>query len=204
MKGIRNIIFDLGGVLLDIDTRKTNEAFARLGVPGFANNYTLQKADPLFDNFERGKIPESDFFAGIRKIAGTTLSDVDIRNAWNALLLDFRAESIRHLNLLKQQYNLYLLSNTNSIHYTAFQELFTDQIGQPGFNEHFVKAYYSHQLGFRKPEPDIYRYVLEDAGIEAAESLFIDDLGKNIEAAAILGIKTHQLLPGERIEGIGL
>jgi len=204
MKGIQNIIFDLGGVLLDIDTGKTNEAFARLGVPGFDNNYTLQKADPLFDNFERGRVPEPDFFTGIRKIAGIALSDTDIRNAWNALILDFRAESIRHLKSLKQRYNLYLLSNTNSIHYTAFQQLFTDQIGQPGFDEHFIKAYYSHQLGFRKPDQDIYRHVLEDAGMRAAESLFIDDLAKNTEAAAALGIKTHQLLPGERIEEIGL
>ena len=204
MRPIKNIIFDLGGVLLNIDTSRTNEAFAELGVPGFGNSYSLQKADPLFDELERGKLPEQGFYEGIRKIAGIPLADEDIRNAWNALILDFRMGSIQYLDGLRQRYDLYLLSNTNAIHYAAFQQSFMAQAGHRHFDDHFIKAYYSHQLGYRKPEKEIYNHMLQDAGILAAESLFIDDLLKNTEAAAALGINTRQLLPGERIETLGL
>ncbi|HMU11701.1 MAG TPA: HAD family phosphatase [Ferruginibacter sp.] len=200
MKGIKNIIFDLGEVLLNIDTRKTNEAFEKLGVRNFKNNYSLNKADELFDNLERGKVSEPEFFDAIRRISHLQLKDDDIRAAWNALLLDFRMESLQHLDTLKSRYSLYLLSNTNSIHHAAFHRSFTEQTGGRSFDDYFNKAYYSHQTGFRKPDKEIYDLVLSDAGIVADETLFIDDLLKNIEAAAALGIRTHQLLPEERIE----
>lgn len=202
MKGIKNIIFDLGGVLLDIDTGKTNDAFEKLGVPDFKNNYSLYKASPLFDNLEKGKVSEPEFYDGIRQISKLPLPDEDIRDAWNALILDFRMHSLQHLDMLKSRYSLYLLSNTNSIHYTAFHRSFNEKSGGKNFDDYFTKAYYSHRLGMRKPDPEIYDLVLSDAGIVAGETVFIDDLLKNIEAAAALGIHTHQLLPEERIEGL--
>ncbi|HNJ95342.1 MAG TPA: HAD family phosphatase, partial [Ferruginibacter sp.] len=112
MATIKNIIFDLGGVLLDIDTGRTNEAFAKLGVIGFQNQYTLQKADPLFDELEKGHIEEAAFYEAIRQKTGLQLLDQEIRDAWNALILEFRTESIERLSSLKEQYNIYLLSNT--------------------------------------------------------------------------------------------
>lgn len=200
MKGIKNIIFDLGGVLLDIDTGKTNEAFEKLGVPDFKNNYSLYKASPLFDDLERGKLSEPEFYDGIRQISKLPLPDKDIRDAWNALILDFRMDSLQHLDMLKSRYSLYLLSNTNSIHHAAFHRSFAEQTGGRNFDDYFTKAYYSHQVGLRKPDKEIYDLVLLEAGIVAGETIFIDDLLKNIEAAAALGIHTHQLLPEERIE----
>lgn len=200
MKGIKNIIFDLGGVLLDIDTGKTNEAFEKLGVPDFKNNYSLYKASPLFDDLERGKLSEPEFYDGIRQISKLPLPDEDIRDAWNALILDFRMDSLQHLDMLKNRYSLYLLSNTNSIHHAAFHRSFAEQTGGRNFDDYFTKAYYSHQVGLRKPDKEIYDLVLLEAGIVAGETIFIDDLLKNIEAAAALGIHTHQLLPEERIE----
>lgn len=202
MKAIKNIIFDLGGVLLDIDTCKTNEAFEKLGVADFKKKYSLQKADTLFDELEKGKLTEMEFYTGIRKISGLPIADNDIRDAWNALILDFRTESLRYLEQLKQRYDLYLLSNTNSIHYTAFHQHFRLQTGREDFDDHFTKAYYSHHIGLRKPEREIYQFTLQDAGIVAAETLFIDDLLKNIDAAALLGINTYHLQAGERIENI--
>lgn len=200
MKGIKNIIFDLGGVLLDIDTGKTNKAFEKLGVPDFKSNYSLHKASPLFDNLEKGKVSEPEFYDGIRRLSNLPLPDQDIRAAWNALILNFRMESLQHLDTLKSRYSLYLLSNTNSIHHAAFHQSFNEQTGGKNFDDHFTKAYYSHQLGMRKPDTEIYDLLLSDAGIMAKETIFIDDLLKNIEAAAALGIRTHQLLPEERIE----
>lgn len=203
MPGIKNILLDLGGVLLDIDTGKTNEAFARLGLPRFDDNYSLLKADKLFDELEKGKVSEQDFYNNIRQIAGLPLPDTEICKAWNALILEFRSGSINYLEELKSRYNLYLLSNTNVIHHTAFQKQFTIQNGG-SFNERFTKTYYSHIVGYRKPEKEIYEYALQDAGIRAEETLFIDDLLKNTEAAGALGIRTHQLLPGQRIETLEL
>ena len=204
MHTIKNIIFDLGGVLLNIDTAKTNAAFERLGVKDFKNNYTLNKADALFDHLETGAITEAAFYDGIRTISGLPLQDKDISAAWNALLLDFRKESLQCLEQLAGKYQLYLLSNTNSIHHRAFHQSFTEETGRSNFDDYFTKAYYSQDIGLRKPGKEIYNFVLKDAGIAAAETLFIDDLLKNIEGAALAGLQTHQLLPTERIEHLNL
>jgi putative hydrolase of the HAD superfamily len=202
MPATKNIIFDLGGVLLNIDTSKTNAAFEKLGVKGFSNSYSLNKADALFDELEKGMRSEMDFFNGIRNITGLPLNDNDIRLAWNALLLDFRTQSLNMLKQLKSGYKLYLLSNTNSIHHLAFHESFKKQTGEANFDDYFIKAYYSHHTGLRKPEKEIYEFVLKDAGIIAGETMFIDDLLKNIEPAQALGMQTCQLRPGEKIEDL--
>jgi glucose-1-phosphatase len=204
MHTIKNIVLDLGGVLLNIDTQKTNAAFEQLGIKDFKNNYSLHKADQLFDNLETGRTGETEFYEGIRSISNQPLKDDAIKDAWNALLLDFRAESLDWLQKNSNKYSFFLLSNTNSIHHAAFHKSFTHQTGLPNFDDYFKKAYYSHQVGFRKPEKEIYLYLLQDAGINAAETLFIDDLLKNIEAATAVGIRTHHLLPNERIEGLEL
>ncbi len=204
MTKIKNIIFDLGGVLLDIDITKTEAAFEQLGIKDFKNNYSLHKADLLFDDLETGKITEKDFYNGIRNISQTQLADTAIRDAWNALLLDFRKSSLDFLGQITPQYNLYLLSNTNSIHITAFTEIFRQTVGKTSFDSYFKRAYYSCKIGLRKPDKAIYKYVLNNANINAAETLFIDDLIYNITAAKALGIQTHHLQPHERIEGLEL
>ena len=204
MNNIKNIIFDLGGVLLNIDTAKTNAAFEQLGIGDFKNNYSLDKMDRVFENLETGKISEEEFYQSIKIISKNQLSNTQVKDAWNALLLDFRAESLAFLEKLSSKYNLYLLSNTNSIHLTAFDEIFTRNTGKTNFNAYFTKAYYSHLVGLRKPETNIYSFVLEDAGLIAEETLFIDDLAKNIEGAKLAGLQTHLLLPHERIENLGL
>jgi len=194
----------LGGVLLDIDTGKTNAAFEQLGLKDFKNNYTLNKADDLFDNLEMGRITELEFYNGIRTISQLPLHDTDIKDAWNALLLNFRTESLQYLEQLAAKYQLFLLSNTNSIHHSAFMQSFYELSGGKFFDDYFTKAYYSQQIGLRKPNQAIYNFVLQDSGITAAETLFIDDLLKNIEGASSVGLRTHHLLPFERIEGLNL
>jgi glucose-1-phosphatase len=204
MTKIKNVIFDLGGVLLDIDTTKTDAAFEQLGIKDFKNNYSLHKADSLFDDLETGKITETAFYDGIRNISQTQLTDAEIRNAWNALLLDFRTESLTFLQQIAAKYKLFLLSNTNSIHLTAFNQIFKRDTGKTSLDSYFTKAYYSNIIGLRKPHAAIYSFVLEDAGITADETLFVDDLIYNIEGAKVLGIQTHHLQPHERVEGLGL
>lgn len=202
MHPIKNIIFDLGGVLLDIDIGKTSAAFETLGINDFSGMYSLHKADALFDNLEKGLVSDPGFFNGIRNLSGLALTDSDIRTAWDALLIGFRTGSLTCLKQLQNRYRLYLLSNTNHIHYQAFQQMYKNQTGRTDFNDHFVKTYYSFREGLRKPEKEIYQLLLADAGLVAGESLFIDDLEKNIEAAAALGIQTHHLQPHEKIEDL--
>ncbi|MBS1509404.1 MAG: HAD family phosphatase [Bacteroidetes bacterium] len=201
MATIKNIIFDLGGVLLDIDVKKTHQAFEQLGIPDFSGNfYTLHHLNTLFEDLETGKISNGEFYDQFRHSSATHLSNEQIRDAWNALLLGFRESSLNFMEQLAGQYHLYLLSNTNSIHHDYFSDQYRALTRREKFENHFTKAYYSHQVKLRKPNADIYEYVLADAGINAGESLFIDDLAKNVDAANALGIQTHQLLPGERIE----
>ncbi|MEY2918593.1 MAG: hypothetical protein RIS73_2307 [Bacteroidota bacterium] len=204
MNNIKNIIFDLGNVLLDIDYNKTIEAFEEIGFKNFKSNYSPYKMDMLFENLETGKISEDVFYKSIKAISNAPLSTLQIQAAWNALFLDFRIESLTFLKQISSKYNLYLLSNTNSIHLTAFNEIFKRNIGETGLDSYFVKAYYSNIIGLRKPEKEAYNFVLNDANIIAAETLFIDDLANNIEGAKEVGIITHQLLPGERIEKLHL
>lgn len=197
---LKNIIFDLGGVLLNIDYNKTKLSFEELGFNDFNNMYTQYSADMLFSDLETGKISNEKFYDYLVKKAGGKIDQQQINRAWNAMLLDFRQESLEFLEQLSQKYTLYLLSNTNAIHLAAFNVIFTRETGKESLNTYFTKAYYSNQIGLRKPNTDVFDFVLQDAGIKSEESLFIDDSFNNIETAKKMGFKTHLLLPGEKIE----
>lgn len=202
MNEIRNIIFDLGGVLLNINYQKTAHAFEQLGFHDFNNMYTQYTADEIFSKLETGKISNEDFYNSLLAKAAQPIRVEDLQTAWNAMLLDFRTESLAKLRQLKLDYKIFLLSNTNDIHWQAFQTIFTESTGEDSLDHHFHKAYYSHQVGLRKPNADIYEFVAADAGLEIAETIFIDDSYNNIEAASALGFQTHLLLAGEKIEAL--
>jgi putative hydrolase of the HAD superfamily len=199
---IKNIIFDLGGVLININYHKTINAFKALGIANFDEMYSQITANELFESLEVGNITEEEFYESIKKTAPTSLTNNQIQTAWNAILLDFRSESITYLKSLSTNYNLYLLSNTNSIHQTAFNSIFANEFDGEHINDCFIKTYYSHQINLRKPYKKIYDFVLNDANLNPHETLFIDDSKINIPAANELGIHTHLLLPNETIEGI--
>jgi putative hydrolase of the HAD superfamily len=200
MATTKNIIFDLGGVLLDIDYHRTANAFKQLGATDFDQFYSQAAANHLFEQLEMGMLDDATFYSEMKSHCNPGTSDAQIKAAWNAILLDFRPKSIAHLLEMKANYNVYLLSNTNHIHYEEFDGLLLSQTGQPSLDSLFVKAYYSHRIGQRKPYESTYRFVLDNAGIKAEETLFIDDSPVNIPPAAAVGIKTHLLLPGETIE----
>jgi putative hydrolase of the HAD superfamily len=204
MHTIKNIIFDLGNVLLDIDYNKTIDAFEQLGFENFRKAYAPEKMGPLFEDIETGKISEEEIYVAIKSLSKTPISTEQIKHAWNALLLDFRIESLEYLKKLSSRFKIYLLSNTNSIHLTAFNEILEREGQNHTLDSYFTKAYYSNIIGFRKPYPECYLYVLKDAGIKAADTLFIDDLPINITGAKAVGLQTHLLLPNERIENLAL
>jgi putative hydrolase of the HAD superfamily len=204
MSGIKNVIFDLGGVLLNIDYHITANAFKALGAADFDSFYSQASANELFELLETGNITDADFYDAMQSHCHPGTTHQQIQTAWNAILLDFRPQSLQFLSALKSRYNIYLLSNTNAIHHQAFHQTFTHEIGLANFDDYFVKSYYSHQILQRKPYSATYNFVLQDAGIVASETLFIDDSIVNIDGARQTGLHTHLLLPNERIEQLDL
>ena len=183
MQQIKNIIFDLGGIFLEIHYQLTKDAFINLGIKNFDELFTQHHANSLFEDLETGKISEPEFYNRFKADAGLTLTDAEIKTAWNALLGNFPLERLEWLKNIKTKYNVYLFSNTNQIHYDAFMKIYETNTGKNDFNDHFIKAYYSQYLGLRKPYPESFFAILQEQGLVAEETLFIDDTVKNIEAA---------------------
>lgn len=204
MKDINAIIFDFGGVLFDIDFTKLNHAFSELGVQHFEEMYSQKRASPLFQALEEGKISPEEFYLDFCKETNSKLGNEQIEIAWNSILVRFRKEALETIKKIRPKYKLYLLSNTNKIHRQAFNKIYNEQIGEGSLEDYFDKAYYSHEIGCRKPGKEPYEIVLKENQLIPAETLFIDDSVQNIEPARQLGIQTILLKPGMGIEGLGL
>jgi putative hydrolase of the HAD superfamily len=196
---IRNIVFDLGGVFIDIHYQQTKQAFEALGVPDFDALFQQSYSNPLFAQLETGDVTPEVFYDAFRKETQLNVTNEQIADAWNAMLGDFRPASVEVLPSLKSQYNIYLLSNTNQIHHEAFSAKYAEQFSR-SFDAHFHYAHYSHVLGLRKPHVECYQKVLELHHLQATETLFIDDTIKNIEGAGRAGLQTLWLQPGQLLE----
>jgi glucose-1-phosphatase len=200
MAELKNIIFDLGAVLINIDYKKTESAFIKLGYENFEAMYSQLHSNEIFEKLETGKISNEDFYNELVALNPKNITPLQIKNAWNEILLDWRKESLRFLETLSTQYKLFLLSNTNAIHQEAFNISLLAETGRDTIDNLFTKAYYSHEIHLRKPNADIFEFVAKDASINIIETLFIDDSSNNIDTAKNLGFKTHLLLKGELIE----
>ncbi len=188
-RNIKNIIFDLGVIIINIDTDLTVKAMKELGFSNFQESYTLFKQTDLFDRLEKGLINSEDFRNELRKHIVNEVSDEKFNKAWGAMLLDFPKERIDLIKKLSEKYNIYLLSNTNEIHYNRYIQDFKNKYGFE-FNSLFVKAYYSFKMGMRKPDIEIFQSALSDSNLNPKETLFIDDLKVNIESAEKTGLQT--------------
>lgn len=204
MQQVKNIIFDFGGVFLDVSYQRTERAFINAGVASFASLYSQQKASPLFEDLETGKLAPDDFYAAFRQISGTQLDNDIIRGCWNEILGGYYPEALAMLDRLRSPYRLFLFSNTNQIHYDCFMDTYRSQFGRDDFNALFEKAWYSHEIGVRKPYREAYEWVLNDAGLKASETLFIDDTLVNIEGAAAAGLHTIHLAPPAKVWELAL
>lgn len=193
MQGIKNIIFDLGGVILNIDYQLTRTAFEALGVKDFNSLYSQFHGSDLFNSLETGHVTTEAFLAEMHQHVPATVTDEQIVAAWNAMLLDFPLQRLQLLQQLRQHYNLYLLSNTNAIHLEAFNRILQESRGIPSLGGFFDRAYYSHVMGYRKPDKECYQVVLDENGLVAEETLFIDDTLPNIEGAKAVGLQTIHL-----------
>lgn len=204
MQKTEAIVFDLGGVILNIDYHLSRKAFEKLGVRNFDEMYSQSSADMLFRELETGKISEENFYNEMNKCTGLHLSPAEINQAWNAMLLDFREDSLQFLDLLKKKYKLFLLSNTNHIHIKEFNKIYTGKKREKPFIDFFDKAYFSCEIGLRKPDAACYEWILKEERLIPEKTIFVDDSIQNVEAAKLAGMQTVLLQPGKYIEDLDL
>jgi putative hydrolase of the HAD superfamily len=186
MTKITTIIFDLGGVILNLDQDRTLRAFKRLGV----DLEDINEMSTIFSDFEVGKINANDFRQAIMTHLKGNATENEIDAAWNAMLLDLPTERLTYLKFLRKNFNVHLLSNTNSIHIDAFNKYLLDEHPNLDWYAQFDKVYYSYEIGLRKPNKDIYEFVIQENNLKPHECLFIDDLKANLNGAGHVGMHT--------------
>ena len=199
LNNYKNIIFDLGGVILNIDYQLASKAFHDLGVKDFDELYSQAHQNKLFDLFEKGQISAADFRNEIRRYCNINLEDAIIDKAWNAMLLDLPVERLKLLVSLKKTHRTFLLSNTNEIHIHAVNDYLQKTYGTTDLSGYFEKMYLSYKVGMRKPDAEIFELILSENKLSLKETIFIDDSIQHIEGAKRLGIQTHWLQKNETI-----
>lgn len=199
----KNIIFDLGGVILNIDISKTQEAYRLLGVKNIEEVFRMGHVGSFFKQYETGEIDDDQFIKLIKEKAGSNPASDMVVDAWNALLLDFPPERIHFLKAIKSKYKLFLLSNTSALHHTRFQEIFSQQFGG-SLDDLFDKAYYSHVIKLHKPDKASYQLILDENFLTGGDTLFIDDSLANVAGAERAGLKAIHLTSGKTILDLGL
>ncbi|GAB3274742.1 HAD family phosphatase [Larkinella harenae] len=193
--GIKNIIFDLGDVIIPIDLRAPIRNFAVLSGLSEEDVESLWREHGLTLQYETGLIDDEGFRQHVRQLLkNDSWADEVIDTAWNTVLLDLPIERIERIRELQGQYRLFLLSNTSPIHIEGVRKIFA-ALGQPSLEELFERVYYSYEVKLAKPSPEIYQYVLNTSGLKAEETLFLDDNPHNIRSAAELGIHAVQVQP---------
>ena len=191
MQKIKNIILDYGNVIFMIDFARARESFTRLGIKSVDSFFGHRGQDGLFDAFDKGNITASEFRDGIRERTNRMdLSDEEIDAAWNSLLIGVPEGKHEILDYLRNKYRTFLLSNNNEIHYAYCMRHIQEKYGIRDNESLFEKTYYSHLVGMRKPDREIFDYVLSDAHILPHETLFIDDSPQHLETAISLGFHT--------------
>lgn len=191
------IIFDFGGVLFNIDYHKPIAAFRELGMTNFDEIYSQAQQSDLFDDLEVGKIGKDEFLAGLRRHNSRPLSDDQLLEAWNVILLDIPKERIDEVKRLKQGFRTFLLSNTNALHVTAFEDIIEQTMGIAHFRSAFEHIHYSNELGLKKPGVEIYHRLVELHGLTPNRTLFIDDTVRHVDGARKAGLHAHHFEVGK-------
>lgn len=191
MKKIKNIVLDYGNVIFMIDFVKLKKAFNQLGIADVDNVFGHHGQSALFDDFDKGKIDPAQFRDGIRQITGNAaLLDEEIDAAWNSLLIGVPEGNHELLIELKNKYRTFLLSNNNAIHYAYCMDAINQKYGVPDNEGFFEKTYYSHLVGMRKPDAEIFELLMNEQQLDPSETLFIDDSPQHLATAKQLGWHT--------------
>ncbi len=190
---IKNIIFDLGGVILNIDYNKTIAAFEQLGIPNFETLYTQAKQTKVFDHYETGQIDSTKFVNHLKTMLPHPVSNEEIITAWNAMLEDLPSERLEFLSAVNKAYNTALLSNTNPLHLEVFHEHLRLEHGQKSLQPYFDGVYFSSDIGSRKPNAAAFIYVCQQHNYHPSQTLFIDDSLQHVEGAQRAGLQSIHL-----------
>ncbi len=191
MEKFKNIIFDYGNVIFAIDFAKTQNALSQLGISNIEDFFAHKGHHKIFDDFETGSITPAQFRDGIRAIAKKPeLTDQQIDDAWNSLLIGVSGKNHDVLLAMKEKYRTFLLSNNNQIHYDWIMSYLQKDFGIANYDNYFEKAYFSQHTGMRKPNPAIFEMVMKENNLSFADTLFIDDSPQHIEGAKKAGLHT--------------
>ena len=199
MNKIKNIIFDLGGVILNLDYNKTVDEFKKIGLLNFQDLYSQKMQNILFDDFEKGEVSSAEFISCLIDSENLKIKEIDFINAWNAMLLEIPVKKLEFIDALKKDYKVFLLSNTNEIHINKFEDDLKKNNMLNQFYKCFDKVYYSSRMGKRKPEENCFKQVLEENQLVPQQTLFIDDSIQHIKGAKRVGIETFHLKKNKSI-----
>ncbi len=198
MENIENLIFDLGGVILTLDMPETAKQLASYGITEYNNLFRNGNVSAFFEEYEVGRISDTEFLRSLKGLTDQAVSDTELVKAWNAMLGIFPKERITLLSSLKERYRLFLFSNTNALHVSAFRKKYSEAYnGQ--FDDLFEKAYYSNELGLRKPNVASFQHIITEQALDASRTVFLDDSHANVEAAEAAGLKGIHIKPGMTI-----
>jgi len=201
---LKNLIFDLGDVIIPIDLTAPLRNFAMLANLPEEDVKAIWKEHDIWNRYETGLIDDESFRAHVRNVlhdrtdAPESWADEVIDTAWNSVLLDLPVKRVERVRELGSRYRLFLLSNTNPVHIRQVNRMLTE-LHQPTLEELFERVFYSYDVKMMKPSPDIYQHVLTEAGLVAGETAFFDDNAANIRAAAALGIQAVHVQPPKTI-----
>ena len=199
---IENIIFDFGGVIIDIDPMLTVRELEKSGFRDIEKLKTKEFYQQVIYKFEKGIDTPAVFHNKLRQYLHMDLSDQQLDDAWNALLFDIPEERIRIIEQVKKHYPIYLLSNSNEIHYDLYVRDLQLRFGYREFDELFDKAYFSFDLHLAKPHPEIFEFVINQHQLIPEKTLFIDDRIENIKGARKAGLRTYHLSSPQRIRNL--
>lgn len=194
---IKNLIFDLGGVILDLSVDATLSSFAELSGQSKQAVEKIFHATPGFLQYEKGLMSDEAFRDFVRDVYSINASDEQLDASWNAMLVGIPVDKLDLLLRLKKNYQVLLLSNTNNIHLHHINTKMLPAVtGDTSLDRFFHKVYYSHLMKMRKPDAEIFQVLLDENNLDPAQTLFLDDNAANIQGAASLGIQTvHVLTP---------
>lgn len=195
-RGIKNLLIDFGGVLINLDRQRCIDNFKKLGFDNVEDLLNIYHQQGIFMQQEKGLITPDEFRSGVREMMGKAVTDRQIDAAWNSFLVDIPSYKLDLLLKLREKYVVYLLSNTNETHWKWSCE---NVFPYKGFQvtDYFEKIYLSYEMKMVKPDAEIFKAVLDDAGIASEETFFIDDSEANCEIAQSLGISTYTPKAGE-------
>ena len=199
---IKNIIFDLGGVILDIDENVVYKELDKMGINISELAHSKEFMDVL-SKFDTGIYSAPTFRKKTKALLGLEkMTDQKFDSIWNAMLLDIPRERIEAIEKVKKHYKIFLMSNTNVIHYDLYVRDLQLRFGYNEFDELFNKSYFSFAEHLEKPDPRFFELILDHEGLLPEETLFIDDTEKNINTAKSLGIRTYHIRRDELVRNL--